>query len=80
MSKVGRPALDKITVTKSIKLDENELLNWDSKAIHKFLQGKFENKTLLKELYDFMGKMEFIGDVSPEDEKFLELIDKEVRD
>lgn len=80
MSKVGRPALDKTTITKSIKLDEYELPNWDSKAVHRFLQGEFENKTLLKKLYDFMGKMKFVEDVSPEDIEFLEMIEKEVSD
>jgi len=80
MSKVGRPALDKITKTKSIKLDEKELPNWDSKKVHEFLQGIHESKTLLKQLYGLMGKMEFIKDITPEDMKFIEKIHNEVKD
>ena len=79
MSKVGRPALNKKVKIKSIKLDEKELPFWDSKAVNDFLQGKDKSKELLKKLYDFMRKMEFKENLTPEDIKFLELIDKEVK-
>ena len=79
-NRVGRPILNKTTVTKSIKLDENEVQFWDSKAVHEFLQGKNKYKILLKRLYILMGNMEFEEDyeVTPEDEELVDDVDLEV--
>ncbi|MHA1192222.1 MAG: hypothetical protein ACTSP9_07985 [Promethearchaeota archaeon] len=48
MTKVGRPALNKETITKSIKLDLEESEIWNSKKVHAFLQGKEGNSNELK--------------------------------
>ena len=66
---------------KNIRLSNEELDKWDSKEIHDFLQGKNPNNNeaqneLLKQLFELMGKMEFVGEVDDSDVELLEKIKK----
>jgi len=75
------------TKIKTIRLTQEELSNWDSKAIHEFLQGVTRSsdsiqinalKNKLQWLYSFLSeKCEIKGEIDPEDIERLKQI-KEV--
>ena len=70
-----------ITKIKTIRLSMEELSNWDSKAIHEFLQGNTQSndsikisklKHYLKGLYDIMNtKMDPNANLKPENMELL---------
>lgn len=70
-----------ITKIKTIRLSREEEANWDSKAIHEFLQGNTKSndsikintlKRYLKGLYDIMNKkMNPNANLEPEELKLL---------
>lgn len=70
--KRGRPSGKKFEFIKSIKLNQKQVDNWDSKKIKAFLDGK----NLLKDLYKLMNeKMDFIKTPDNEDLELIKKID-----
>jgi len=72
VKKRGRPSGKNFEFIKSIKLNQNQVNNWDSKEIKAFLDGK----NLLNDLYALMNdKMDFIITPNSEDLELIKKID-----
>ncbi len=75
----GRPEGKNFEFIKSIKLNQKQVNNWDSKRIKNFLEGKLEIDTeilkkLLVKFIDLEVKLEDTTEI--EDKRIMELIEE----
>ena len=71
---IGRPEGKNFEFIKSIKLNQKQIDNWDNntpKLIRNLLELENNPIELLKQLYDFMSKMDFVNYIPNDQEMQL---------